>query len=450
MTPTPFSVNGVEPSRWREASWLKNAPSIDLPPATTHLVVLAAHADDETLGVGGLLHAAASRIDRVTVFVVSDGAASHPNSPTITPSRLAELRADELAAAMAILDPDAEVHALGLPDGALADHLPDLVAELEKVLDDDVNTWLLSTWIDDGHPDHAACARAAQEVAGRRLRTRLFEFPIWYWHIGDPGRPSDSFVRSVLKFPLAEEDQLARTQALTAYPSQIAPLSAMPGDEAVLPAAFLEHFDRDWDVLVDVTPRPAGDAAYFDDLYSSGADPWNLADSWYERRKRSVLLASLPREHFRRAFEPGSARGDLSIGLVERVDELWCAESSAAAIEVARRRLPGSVHIERLHIPEGWPSGRFDLIVLSEVGYYVEDLDQLVSCIDQSLDDDGVLAMVHWRHVAIDHPHTAETVHAALRMVSGLTLLTHHEESDFLLDVLSRDGLSVAQLEGLI
>ena len=450
MTAIPFGVNGVKPARWREQPWWNDIPPIDLPPATTHLVVLAGHADDETLGVGGLIHAAASRIDRVTVIVGSDGAASHPNSPTITPARLAELRAHELADAMAILDPNAEVHTLGLPDGRLADHLPAIVAELEQVLGDDVDTWLLSTWIDDGHPDHAACARAAREVTGRRLRTRLFEFPIWYWHIGDPERPSDSFVQSVRKFPLAEEDQLARAQALAAYPSQIAPLSALPGDETVLPAAFLEHFDREWDVLLDVTPRPAGTAAYFDDLYSNDADPWNLADSWYERRKRSLLLASLPREHFRRAFEPGSARGDLSMRLVERVDELWCAESSPAAIEVARRRLPESVHIENLHIPEDWPSGRFDLIVLSEVGYYVNNLDHLLTRIDQSLDADGVVAMVHWRHVAIDHPHTAETVHSAVRTISGLTLIAHHEEDDFLLDVLSRDGRSVAQLAGLI
>ncbi len=214
---------------------------------------------------------------------------------------------------------------------------------------------------------------------------------------------------------------------------------------------MLAHFDRDREILLDVLPRPAEQTAYFDALYSQANDPWDLAGSWYERRKRAVLLASLPRERFRRCFEPGSARGDLSLALAERVDELWCAESSAAAAAAARERLAGrpGVVIEQFRVPEVWPAGRFDLIVLSEIGYYVRRLDELVERVEQSLDEDGVVVLVHWRRSAPDHPHSAETVHTTISSASGLATLVHHEEDDFLLDVLARDPRSVAQRLGL-
>lgn len=260
MTSVPFNVSGIDPSRWRSQRWWKDAPEIDLPPTNAHLVVLAAHPDDETLGLGGLLFSVASRIHRITVLVGSDGAASHPNSPTVTPPRLAEIRARELADAMAILAPAAEIRTLGSPDGKLVDHQPAIVNELEHVLGADTETWLLSTWLHDGHPDHAACALAAREVAGRRRRIRYFEYPIWYWHIGDPEHAPETLRMSLRKFPLRDEGRNARSTALRAYASQIAPLSTAPGDEAVLPAAFLDHFDRDCDVLLDVTPRPACDS----------------------------------------------------------------------------------------------------------------------------------------------------------------------------------------------
>ncbi len=218
----------------------------------------------------------------------------------------------------------------------------------------------------------------------------------------------------------------------------------------MLPAGFLAHFDRDREILLDVGPAPARDASYFDKLYAQSADPWQLADSWYERRKRALLLAALPRERFRRCFEPGCALGHLSAELWERVDELLCADGSAAAVLATRDRLPDAVRVQQLTIPDQWPRERFDLIVLSEVAYYVEALDVLAQRISESLDEDGVLVLLHWRHAAPDHPHTAETVHLSLRAAAGLALIVHHEEDDFVLDVLARDRRSVAEREEIV
>ncbi len=92
--------------------------------------------------------------------------------------------------------------------------------------------------------------------------------------------------------------------------------------------------------------------------------------------------------------------------------------------------------------------GRFDLVVLSEIAYYLPDLGLLARRVLASLDEDGVVVLLHWRRCAPDHLHTAETVHLALRAALGLPVLARHEEDDFLLDVLARNGRSVAERDG--
>ena len=60
----------------------------------------------------------------------------------------------------------------------------------------------------------------------------------------------------------------------------------------------------------------------FAELYAAG-DPWR-ADSLYERRKRAVVLASLPRERYRRAFEPGCGAGELTRDqAIQQIEQGW-------------------------------------------------------------------------------------------------------------------------------
>ena len=106
------------------------------------------------------------------------------------------------------------------------------------------------------------------------------------------------------------------------------------------------------------------------------------------------------------------------------------------------------VTVESGAIPQAWPDGRFDLIVLSEVAYYCRDLDGLLARVEASLTDDGILIACHWRHDAPDHALRAEQVHDALGALARSTV--HHAEDDFLLDVWSRDGRSVATATGML
>ncbi|MFY9928607.1 MAG: SAM-dependent methyltransferase [Streptosporangiaceae bacterium] len=196
---------------------------------------------------------------------------------------------------------------------------------------------------------------------------------------------------------------------------------------------------------------------YFDAMYQAAPDPWGFTDRWYERRKYAISLAQLPAERYHRAFEPGCSVGVFSQLLAPRCDALLSCDLAAAAVRAAAERtrdLP-QVRVEQREIPRQWPSGRFDLIVLSEVLYYFgdHDLEQVLKHAAASLEPGGTLLAVHWRHPVADYPRTGDDVHRALARQPGLARLVSHTEPDFLAEVYIRtEGVpvSVAQATGLV
>jgi SAM-dependent methyltransferase len=204
------------------------------------------------------------------------------------------------------------------------------------------------------------------------------------------------------------------------------------------------------------TPETLG-ASYFDGMYSAATDPWGFEERWYERRKYAIALAMLPRERYRAAFEPGCSVGVFSRMLAPRCDVLLSCDLAAAAVKAAAARTPDlrQVRVEQRDIPRQWPSGRFDLIVLSEVLYYFgdHDLEQVLKQAAGSLEPDGTLLAVHWRHPVAEYPRTGDDVHRVLAAQPGLARLVRHDEPDFLAEVYIRtEGTpaSVAQATGLV
>lgn len=192
---------------------------------------------------------------------------------------------------------------------------------------------------------------------------------------------------------------------------------------------------------------------YFDRMFAGNDDPWAFRQRWYERRKRALTLAALTRPRYASIFEPGCANGELSAELAPRCDSLLCCDTAAAAVDLARSRLGGFPHaqVRQSRLPEQWPTERFELIVLSELCYYLDtqDLCRLIDQAVASLTDGGQLLACHWRPPIEGCPQTGEQVHALLEERLPLHSLVRHHESDFLLDLWSRDGTSVATLEEL-
>jgi len=196
-----------------------------------------------------------------------------------------------------------------------------------------------------------------------------------------------------------------------------------------------------------------GQARHFDALYRQDVDPWRTRTRWYERRKRALTLAVLPAERYARACEPGCGAGETTLALARRCDQVVASDASAAAVRQARRRLAGSPHvtIAQARMPEDWPAGPFDLVVLSELGYYLpeDDLARLADKCRHALIAGGALVACHWRHPEPDLRRSAHDVHALLHARTGLHRAAHYEDADFLLDAWTLDDRSVARREGL-
>ncbi len=85
-------------------------------------VIVAPHPDDEVIGAAALIRALRRQGSQVAVIVVSDGAASHPNSVTWPAKRLTAARERESLHALRRLGVRrGAVTFLRLPDGGLSD-----------------------------------------------------------------------------------------------------------------------------------------------------------------------------------------------------------------------------------------------------------------------------------------------------------------------------------------
>lgn len=447
MRPRPFDPHGPgTPAEAWSRSPLAHARRLAPPGPGDRVAVLVAHPDDETLGAGGLIALTARQGVPVRVVLATDGENSHPGSPTHAPPQLAAIRRAETDAALRCLGDGVEIVRLGLPDGALTAHSAELADRAAPLLDG--ATHVVTTMAGDGHPDHEACAAAVASLAGGRPGVVRWQFPVWAWHWADPDTDAVPWEHLAV-LELDDDARAAKRAALDAYVSQHAPLSPDPADREVLPAGVLAHFARDVEAFV--VTAAAADGAYFDRMYAGDADPWRMAERFYEQRKHDLLAAALPRPRFRRAFEPGCGNGELTRRLAARCDEVLAWDRAGAAVAAAAARVPANVTLGRGAVPDDWPPGRFDLVVLSELGYYLPDLDRLAARVRDALTADGVVVACHWRRPAPDHPRSGDDVHDRLARAvpASWARLVHHEEPDFLLDVWSADPRSVAQVEGL-
>jgi Nodulation protein S (NodS) len=198
-------------------------------------------------------------------------------------------------------------------------------------------------------------------------------------------------------------------------------------------------------------------ASYFDHMYAASPDPWGFTSRWYETRKHAITMAMLPKRHYRDAFEPGCSIGVLSDLLASRCERLLCCDIAAAAVKAATERTAAHPHVQvqQRAIPQDWPEGQFDLIVLSEILYYFAgpDLDHVLNLAAAALQPGATLLAVHWRHPVAEHPRSGDNVHAALAARPELTKLAEHTEPDFMAEAYQAGQgppISVAAAEGLV
>jgi len=439
------TLPGTSAATWEQDYRLAEAPPLGLGRVTSVLVV-AAHPDDETLGAGGLIAECAARGIPVHVVIVTDGAASHPESRTHSPEELVGIRAREARSALAALGDNVRLTTLGFADGQTLEQREAVASALSEIIQaTEPTTLIVAPWTGDGHRDHRVVGEECIRVAGER---RLIGYPVWLWHWATPESPEVPWS----DFVSLDIDPARKRAAIAAYASQVAPLSDAPGDEAMLRGDFLEHFQGTREVYVErVTASLAAD--YFDAVYAKNSDPWRLATRWYEERKRSITVASLPNARYGSTLEIGCSIGMLTTMLAARSDSVLALDVSASAVGSAseRTRDLDNVEVRLTDATTDFPDGTFDLIVLSEVGYYFSRpaLEQVISEARSHLADGGTIIACHWRHPVSEYLQTGDAVHETIAAQLGLPHLARHLETDFVIDVYSSDDRSVARREGL-
>lgn len=193
---------------WEQAS---RRAQVWIPPVTRTVVVVP-HPDDESLSTGGLISFQRRRGLPVTVVAVTDGEAAYTG--LIAPDRLGRIRRGEQTAALAALGIERrDTPRLGMPDGELADS----VDELSEAIADVVHPGdlVIAPWRSDHHPDHRACAVAAEAVSNRVAVTLLGGLFWAYHHSAPPQRPS-----RLLRLELDADLRDRRAVGIAAHRSQ--------------------------------------------------------------------------------------------------------------------------------------------------------------------------------------------------------------------------------------
>jgi LmbE family N-acetylglucosaminyl deacetylase len=233
---TEIAGDGTTEATW--SPWLaaQHWPGLDLAAiAGRRVVTLAAHPDDEVLGVGGLLASLAARHHKIVMVWATDGEASHPDSAAISPPALGRLRRAESRRALAQLGVQpVATHHLGMPDGGLASRLEGLHRELGAIIcPGDV---VIAPWEGDGHPDHEAVGRA-----GVFPGTTRWSYPVWMWHWAQPDDPRVPWpsLRAV-----STHDVTAKAAAIAQFVSQTEAIGPAPEDAAILPPHVVSRFQR--------------------------------------------------------------------------------------------------------------------------------------------------------------------------------------------------------------
>ncbi len=214
----------------------------DLLDGVASLCVVAPHPDDETLGCGLLLLAAAERDLPITIVCMTDGSRSHPGSVAWPAERLAAERRLELTRAVRCLAPAATVVWLGYPDTGLPTDGPALAAasaRLARHLPQRHDALILTTWPHDPHGDHASTTRLVEAARGPDHPARLFHYPIWGRFLDRDPRPG--FDRALLVTGDTEA-RARKRRALACHRTQMSRLIPDDPEGFVMPKWMQEHF----------------------------------------------------------------------------------------------------------------------------------------------------------------------------------------------------------------
>lgn len=139
------------------------------------------------------------------------------------------------------------------------------------------------------------------------------------------------------------------------------------------------------------------DERHLHDLYADGDDPWHFRTSPYEAAKFDATVAALPRARYGSGLELGCGNGELARRLAPRCDAYTGLDAVEVALTSARCVVP-SACFQQGFLPCPLPDGDHDLIVLSEILYFLDPdaIDWLAEELDRFYPGADIVC-VTWR-----------------------------------------------------
>jgi len=181
-------------------------------------------------------------------------------------------------------------------------------------------------------------------------------------------------------------------------------------------------------------------APAFEDRYRAEGDPWATHTDPTERAKAHAVLDACGEGPFEAVCDLGAGLGVLAAGLAPRSRSLLALDAAPTAVAAARERLAPWPHAEArvATLPDDLPDGEFDLVVASEILYYLPPagLAATLAWLDRAVVPGGHVVAVHWTGEAPDLQHTADAVHEALVARDGFCWLAGSRTDTYRLDVL--------------
>ncbi|MHA7870256.1 MAG: class I SAM-dependent methyltransferase [Salipiger thiooxidans] len=106
-------------------------------------------------------------------------------------------------------------------------------------------------------------------------------------------------------------------------------------------------------------------------LYAESDDPWEFRQSPYEQGKFRATCAALPRPRYRSVLELGCGNGELARHIATRCESYTGVDAVETALDAARQAVPQGRFV-RAYLPAPLPGGDHDLILLSEILYFLD------------------------------------------------------------------------------
>jgi SAM-dependent methyltransferase len=187
-----------------------------------------------------------------------------------------------------------------------------------------------------------------------------------------------------------------------------------------------------------INTKSTSSSAFFEEKYRENSDPWDFSVSEYELGRYQAVIATIAHKHYLRAFEPGCSIGVLTELLATISDFVEAIDFSPTAVDAAQKRCSQlkNVDIVCTSLRKRMPVTGFDLVVLSEIGYYFgrDEWMEISSALIDPMPKGGTFVAAHWLGHSNDHRISGDQVHEILLSLPNIQLEHSERHEKFRID----------------